>query len=90
MPRHGGAVLVRGGGHLLRVGVGHRAAAGVCRVRYAFGGRGEGAGHRRWLVGQDQDRQHHGVYLPDPAGHSSVAELCVSGRHPRDHRVLRS
>lgn len=46
----GGAVLVRGGGHLLRVGVGHRAAAGVCCVRYAFGGRGEGPGHRRWLV----------------------------------------
>ena len=31
-------------------GRGHRAAAGVCCVRYAFGGCGEGPGHRRWLV----------------------------------------
>ena len=45
--------------------------------------------HRCRLVGQDQDRQHHGVHLPDPAGHSPVAELCVSGRHPGDNRVFR-
>lgn len=90
MSGDGGAVLVRGGGHLLRVGVGHRAAAGVCCVRYAFGGRGEGAGHRRRVVGKDQDRQHHGVHLPDPAGYSSGVELCMPGYHFGDNGVLRS
>ena len=65
-------------------------AAGVCRVRYAFGGCGEGPGHRRWLVGKDQDRQHYGVYLPDPAGYSSGVELCMPGYHFGDNGVLRS
>ena len=32
----------------VKVTIGHR--AGVCRVRHAFGGCGEGQGHRRWLV----------------------------------------
>ena len=39
--------------------------------------------------GRDQDRQHHGVHLPDPVRHPPVAELCVPGRDPGHHRLLR-
>ena len=41
------------------------------------------------LVRQDQDRQHHGVHLPDPVRHSSRAEHRLSSGDPCDHRVLR-
>ena len=50
----------------------------------------KGARHRRRLVGKDQDRQHHGVYLPDPAGYPSGAELCMPGYHFGDNGVFRS
>ena len=63
--------------------------ADKCRVRNAADRRGEGAGHRRSLVGQDQNRQHHGVHLPDPVRHSSRAEHRLSSGDPCHHRVLR-
>ena len=43
----------------------------------------------RSLVRQDQDRQHHGVHLPDPVRHSSRAEHRLSSGDPCHHRVLR-
>ena len=50
---------------------------------------GEGPGHRRRLVRQGQDRQHHGVHLPDALRHPPLAESGVPGRHSGDHRLLR-
>lgn len=49
----------------------------------------KGPGHRRGLVRQGQNRQHHGVHLPDSVRHSPLAEPGVPGGNPGDHRLLR-
>ena len=61
----------------------------VVLLRDAAHCRGEGPGHRRRLVRQGQDRQHHGVHLPDALRHPPLAESGVPGRHSGDHRLLR-
>ena len=51
--------------------------------------RGKGPGHCRRMVRQGQDRQHHGLHLPDALRHSPGAQLCLPGRHPGDHGIFR-
>ena len=64
--------------------------AGVCRVRTADGGRRQGAGHRRRLVGEGEDCLYHGVHRAHahpPRG--SGDQLPVRGGHRADHHLLR-
>mgnify|MGYP000030146233 CR=1 FL=1 len=65
------------------------AVSGMRLVAVEKGRVPEGARDRRRMERQGQDRQHHGVHLPHPVRYSPVAQLCVPGCDPGDHRLFR-
>ena len=76
--------------HYNQVGGAHCSHPGVCRQRPADGGRRQGAGHRRRLVGEGEDCLYHGVHRAHahpPRG--SGDQLPVRGGHRADHHLLR-
>ena len=64
-------------------------AADKGRVMIADGGGGQGPGHRRRLVGQGQDRLHHGVHRAHVPAHPGGAEPGLCGGDRAHHYLLR-
>ena len=71
------------------LGPAHRHRPGVRRQRSPNDRERQGKSHRRGLVRQGEDRQHHGLHRADVFAHPRLAEHRVRGHHRPDHPLLR-